>query len=45
MNSLFLQQIRINWDQIEQESYLRGIDAIREVEQIPLTNDPLFTQG
>ena len=38
MNSLFLQQIRINWDQIEQGSYLRGIAAIREVEQIPLTN-------
>ena len=37
MNSLFLQQIRINWDQIEQGSYLRGIAAIREVEQIPLT--------
>ena len=38
MNSLFLQQIRINWEQIEQGSYLRGIDAIRDVEQIPLTN-------
>lgn len=38
MNSLFLQQIRIDWEQIEQESYLRGIAAIRDVEQIPLTN-------
>lgn len=45
MNSLFLQQIRINWDQIEQESYLRGIDAIREVEQIPLTNPVTFFVG
>ena len=38
MNSLFLQQIRINWDQIEEGSYLRGIAAIRGVEHIPLTN-------
>ena len=38
MNSLFLQQIRIDWEQIEQGSYLRGIDAIRDVEQITLTN-------
>ena len=45
MNSLFLQQIRINWDQIEQKSYLRGIDAIREVEQIPLTNPVTFFVG
>lgn len=45
MNSLFLQQIRINWDQIEQDSYLRGIDAIREVEQIPLTNPVTFFVG
>ena len=45
MNSLFLQQIRINWDQIEQKSYLRGIDSIREVEQIPLTNPVTFFVG
>lgn len=45
MNSLFLQQIRINWEQIEQGSYLRGIDAIRDVEQIPLTNPVTFFVG
>ena len=45
MNSLFLQQIRINWDQIEQGSYLRGIAAIRGVEQIPLTNPVTFFVG
>lgn len=45
MNPLFLQQIRINWEQIEQGSYLRGIAAIRQVEQIPLTRPVTFFVG
>ncbi len=45
MNALFIQQIRINWEQIDQRSYLRGIDAIRDLEQIPLTNPVTFFVG
>lgn len=45
MNSLFLQKIRINWEQIEQGSYLRGIEAIRGLEEIPLTNPVTYFVG
>ena len=45
MNPLFIREIRISWDGIDRESYLRSIEAIHNVDHIRLTNPVTFFVG
>ncbi len=45
MNHQFIQNVSINWDKIEQNSYLREIEAIRGVRQFNFTNSVTFFVG
>ena len=45
MNPLYIREIRISWDGIDRESYLRSIEAIHNVDHIRLTNPVTFFVG
>ena len=45
MNDQFIQGIIIDWDKIEQHSYLRDIDAIRGLERLEFTKPVTFFVG
>ena len=34
MNEQFIQKITIDWDQIDKNSYLRNIDAIKDLKEL-----------
>lgn len=45
MNDQFIQQICINWNQIEQSSYLKSIDSIRNIRSLEFQHPITFFVG
>ena len=45
MNPLYIQEIRINWDEISPRSYLQNIPALRGMVTLPFTNNVTFFVG
>lgn len=45
MNDQFIQRIAIEWDKVGKESYLRGIEALRGVENVEFANSITFFVG
>ena len=45
MNPLYIQEIRINWDEISPRSYLQNIPALRGMDTLPFTNNVTFFVG
>ena len=45
MNDLFITGIRINWDEIENNSYLKDIDSINQVNELKFTRNITFFVG
>lgn len=45
MNSQFIQGISIDWDRVGRDSYLRKIEAIRELSHLTFTNSITFFVG
>lgn len=45
MNQQFIQSISINWDKIERGSYLREIEAIRQLDYLAFSNSVTFFVG
>lgn len=45
MNNNFIQSIRIDWDQIEPDSYLRSIEALRGMEALDFRENITFFVG
>ena len=42
MNSLFIQSIRIDWNKIEENSYLKEIHSIKELNELKFTSPITF---
>ena len=45
MNSLFIQRIMIDWRRISKDSYLRNIEALRDLKELELTHAVTFFVG
>ena len=45
MNDRYIQRVLINWDKIEQDSYLREIQAIHDLEELDLHKNITFFVG
>lgn len=45
MNSLFIQKVMIDWRKISRDSYLRNIDALRDLKELTLTHPVTFFVG
>ena len=45
MNELFIQKLSIDWNRIEQNSYLRKIDAIKSLEELVFEKNIAFLVG
>lgn len=45
MNSLFIKGLSINWDKIDSDSYLHGIEAIRDLEDLSFQSPVTFFVG
>lgn len=45
MSAQFVQGIKIDWDRIDKSSYLRGIEALRDVEKLRFTQPITFFVG
>lgn len=45
MNSLFIQSIRIDWNKIEENSYLKEIHSIKELNELKFTSPITFLVG
>ncbi len=42
MNDQFLQGVIFDWNRIDNDSYLKGIEAFKELKNLILTNQLLF---
>ena len=45
MNELLIQSLSIDWNRIEQNSYLRRIDAIKSLEELVFEKSIAFLVG
>ena len=45
MNDLFINKIRINWDEINEYSYIREIASINQINELEFTNNITFFVG
>lgn len=45
MNDLFITGIRINWDEINEYSYIREIASINQINELEFTNNITFFVG
>lgn len=45
MNELFIQGLTIDWNEIEDDSYLRQIDALKGMERLEFSKPITFLTG
>lgn len=45
MNNLFINEIRINWDEVDEDSYIREIDAFKGINELAFTSPITFFVG
>lgn len=45
MNDLFINKIRINWDEINEYSYIREVASINQINELEFTNNITFFVG
>lgn len=45
MKELFIQEVKFKWDKIDNYSYVRKIEAFKEVEKIEFNNQITFFAG
>lgn len=45
MSNKFIQSIKINWNKIEEDSYLRTIESISKITQLSFTNNITYFIG
>ena len=43
MNDLFINGLRINWDEIDDDSYLKEIESIKKISELWLANPITFS--
>ena len=45
MTNRFIQEIQIHWEQIQPQSYLQSIPALRSIDRLAITNNHPFFVG